>query len=106
MLRYIALVAMLRAAAAGSPTPGPDPRVGILSPWYPLQKQLDGWILTTNFSLLVGNSSHPRLFAYNHNATVFNEDTNVPTASTSKWCVFCCKRLTLCSCSRFMLLQR
>jgi hypothetical protein len=88
MLRCtIIAFAISTTAAAGSPTPAPEPRVGILSPWYPLQEQLDGWIMTTNFSLVVGNASHPRLFAYNHNASMFNEDTNVITASTSKWCV-------------------
>lgn len=93
MLQFaVVALGILRTAAAGyvagSPTPGPKPRVGFLSPWWPLQNQLDGWILTTNFSVVVGNSTHPRLFVYNHNASVFNEDTNVMTASTSKWCVF------------------
>lgn len=40
-------------------------------------------MLTTNFSVVVGNATHPKLFEYNHgNMTL---DTPVLTASTSKW---------------------
>jgi CubicO group peptidase (beta-lactamase class C family) len=51
--------------------------------WGPLQKALDGWLLTENFGLVVGNASGKPLLEYTHGN--FSLHTVVETASTSKW---------------------
>ena len=54
----------------------PDPK------WAPLREQLDGWVLNSNFAVMVGDNSGP-LFHYVHGN--FSMRTKVETASTSKW---------------------
>lgn len=51
-------------------------------PWDALKTQLDGWMLTENFAVTVGNSSG-RVFEYTHGEMTLH--TKVGTASTSKW---------------------
>lgn len=50
--------------------------------WRPVKKLLDGWVLTKNFAVVVGDSSGP-LFEYLGGN--FTLKTKVETASTSKW---------------------
>ena len=52
------------------------------SEWHALEKILDGWVLTENYAVVVGNSSGP-VFEYTHGN--FSLHTVVETASTSKW---------------------
>ena len=51
--------------------------------WAPLKEQLDGWLLTENFGVTVGNASGP-LFEYTHGNFSLTE-TKCSLASTSKW---------------------
>jgi hypothetical protein len=50
--------------------------------WGPLREQLDGWVLTDNFAVTIGDATGP-LFEYAHGN--FTLDRLVGTASTSKW---------------------
>ena len=51
--------------------------------WAPLRKQLEGWVLTENFGVKIGNSTHENLFTFTKGNMTMN--TTVETASTSKW---------------------
>ena len=53
------------------------------NPWKPLRQQLENWVFTDDFGVVVGNSSHGEVFSFTKgNLTL---DTQVETASTSKW---------------------
>jgi CubicO group peptidase (beta-lactamase class C family) len=52
--------------------------------WAPLKEQLDGWVLTENFGVTVGNSSHGTLFEYTH-GNFSSTRTQCSLASSSKW---------------------
>jgi len=54
-----------------------------LLPWKPLRDQLDGWVLTNNFGVRIGNATHKDLFTFSKGTLTM--ETPVETASTSKW---------------------
>ena len=60
----------------------PATKPDALLKWRPLREQLDGWVLTDNFAVTVGDASGPK-FHYTHGN--FSLHTRVSTASTSKW---------------------
>ena len=66
------------------PTPSENAAPDAISKeWLPLKEQLDGWVLTSNFGVTVGNASG-KLFEYNHgNFSLATSKCDL--ASTSKW---------------------
>lgn len=90
-----AVVLIVLAVGPGAAFKFPRPRGGfarqkmasetapkIQSEWRALEQILDGWVLTENYAVVVGNSSGP-VFEYTHGN--FSMHTVVETASTSKW---------------------